>query len=66
MALTKEDVTALFAELTDTIISELKIKLDKDVRTIINSKFAALFRKVDDIVNTANEALKIARVHRSN
>ena len=39
----------------------MKAKLDKDVRTIINSKFATLLKKIDEIRNTANEALKVAK-----
>ena len=61
MALSREEVRTLFTELSDEIINELKTKLDKDVRTIINSKFAVIFKKIDEVRATANEALKLAK-----
>ena len=61
MALTKEDITKLFEELSENIITELKNKLDKDLRHVINSKFAVIFKKIDEVRNTANEALKVAK-----
>ena len=61
MALDKEDATKLFNELTNTIIIELKTTLDKDLRTVINNKFSVIFKKIDEVRCTANEALKIAK-----
>ena len=61
MALTKDDITKLFEDLSTNIIDELKCKLDKDMQHIINGKFAAIFKKIDEIRNTATEALKVAK-----
>ena len=58
MVLTKDDVITLFNELSDKLIVSIKANIEQNLKSVIDKKFSAIFKKLDEVRNLANETSK--------
>ena len=63
--LNKQEISALFNELSTTLITEIKSQLETTLKTFFDKKFNTIFKKIEEIKNTANEGHKIAKYNES-
>ena len=59
--LTKEDVVALFEELSTKLVANIRDSIERNLKSVIEKKFSVIFKKIDEVRSIANDASSTAK-----